>query len=129
MEDRINITFSDAESMLDYIFRGHDLYSPSAETYVFKYGDYCAICVYSNIAPEKARQLDEIDDWWSGSLDWKGSAIYDRCADALEWCAAHCKITDWHDVSNMYCDCHECGAYNECMRGRIMNTDDEREVL
>lgn len=29
----------------------------------------------------------------------------------------------------MDCDWHECGAYNECMRGRIMNTDDEREVL
>lgn len=47
--------FETAEKMLDYINQGHDLYSRTAEIYVFGYNDVGSICTYSIDESEASR--------------------------------------------------------------------------
>ena len=75
----VNMKFTTAQEMLEFIQDGNDLWSQSAETYVFVYNDAGSICVYS-IDKEKAKQLasdaKEYDEYWSAFLGIGGS-IYD----------------------------------------------------
>lgn len=110
------IKFNTVADMLDYIRSGHDLYSPSEQTYVFEYNDMGSICVYYHISEEKAEELDATGDWWSSSLSLPDSHIFDSRTtkeeepdlrhgpddlndDALEWCFWHFLADDWIDVS------------------------------
>ena len=71
--------FTTAQEMLEFIQDGNDLWSQSAETYVFVYNDAGSICIYS-INKEKAKQLasdaKKYDEYWGAFLGIGGS-IYD----------------------------------------------------
>lgn len=71
--------FTTAQEMLEFIQDGNDLWSQSAETYVFVYNGAGSICIYS-INKEKAKQLasdaKKYDEYWSAFLGIGGS-IYD----------------------------------------------------
>lgn len=71
--------FNNAREMLDYINDNHDLYSRTAEKYVFSYNESGSVCVYdidekeAKAIAKKARKSEEC---WSAFLG-DGGIIYD----------------------------------------------------
>ena len=110
--------FSNGQEMYECITSGTDLWDGES-TYVFVYNDYDSICVYNNIYPDEARELERLtggEEYWGAYLGWHGSAIYDSKAyyeqkkdynadalsdvidEAVGWCNDHYE-GDWIDVS------------------------------
>lgn len=101
------MTFDSAKEMLDTIFRGIDLYSPSGELYVFGYNDndeMTAICVYRKVKRDSVNEYlgdNEYFEFLEAYLEWINSTIFcdDFCDDeCLEWCEDKYKINDWMHI-------------------------------
>lgn len=100
--------FASAKEMLDYINDNHDLYSPTAETYVFNYNDVGSICTYSIDAEEATELAKEVaknpDELYWGALLGPGGEIWDDTkhdcweegqATNLDCCESLIKCDDW----------------------------------
>lgn len=100
--------FESGQQMLDYIIEGHDLYSKSAEIYVFAYNDAGSIATY-DIPEEKANELARLvkesntEEYWSAFLGVGGSIwddpsheLYEDCQQTnLDCCNQLIRHTDW----------------------------------
>lgn len=105
--------FSTADEMLQTILNGQDLYSPSAEIYV--YAEDCSGAIaYYYIDQQEAEKLreeaaDALECWSSllgaggyivDSKDYlKSRGEYDDDSYLpLDWCKDHLEIDDWEEV-------------------------------
>ena len=108
------VSFENAEELLScVVYDGIDLYSPSAEIYVFGYNDDGAIATY-NISHAEAEELIqksmEADDYWGAFLG-VGGTIYDAFDENnppssttnIEKCDELAQIKDWVPVTDYFC--------------------------
>lgn len=100
--------FESGQQMLDYINEGNDLYSKSAEIYVFCYNDAGSVATY-DISAEKANELTRLvkesktEEYWSSFLGVGGNIwddpsheLYKDCQQTnLDCCNQLVQYTDW----------------------------------
>lgn len=99
--------FNSAKEILKFINDNHDLYSPKAEIYVFRYNEAGSIATY-HISPEKATELsnkvrNSNDEYWGAFLGTGGSIWDDTSCEHykegittnLEHCEELMKYDDW----------------------------------
>ncbi len=72
------IIFEDTAEMYDYISEGNDIYSPTAEMYIFSYNDGGSIAYYT-IDEKRAKELaqfsEENNEYWAAALGPSGHII------------------------------------------------------
>lgn len=120
------LKFKNGKEMYDYICEGNDIYSKTAEVYVFVYNDGNALCTYDLHEEDVAEILEKMkknpnEEYWSAFLGWKGSNILDdldyndeeyRYSEdweknklylrpSLEFCENAYDIEDWVDCKDV----------------------------
>ena len=100
--------FNNGREMLDLLEKDIDLYSPEAETYVFRYNEAGSIAYYSldkNEARELAVKAKEDGEYWGGLLGPGGYIVdseeyeYYQEGDEtpLDWCNASIDV-EWYST-------------------------------
>lgn len=88
--------FKSPQEMYDFVADGDDIYSPSAEMYIFLYNDTGSLCAY-RMSLEEAKSLQSRcvneDDCWSDflgpggliydTLDYEEKPVYDKAIEDL----------------------------------------------
>ena len=101
--------FNSGNEMLDYLYTGADLYSPSTQLYIFEYNLWGSIAYYY-ISNEHAEELRQTNEYWGASLGPGGLIIdskeyYEENPDMEDdgyypedFCNDKCMIEDWEEA-------------------------------
>ena len=102
--------FNNGKEMLDYLYSGLDLYSPSEELYIFEYND-CGSIAYYSIDNETADKLRKTNEYWGASLGPGGWIVDSKryyeenpeeyvegreCAE--DFCNSYYMLDDWEEA-------------------------------